>query len=413
MTEDRSADPLVPGRRERSNLRDVERVLARVLELAAEHLDMDVAWVSEVNGEDYRLRAVGGDPEPFGVEPGDRMALADVYCAFVLGDAGPSAVPDLTADPRTAGMRVTTQMGLGAYVGVPVRFVDGDVYGTLCCLNRDPSPGLDAKDVKFLELLADVAGEELHRERVAIEQRRERRARIGAALRGEGLEVVYQPIVEVASGQVVGVEALSRFTGGPPSPAAWFAEADDIELRDRLELAAIQAALGALDALPHGAYLSLNASARSASSPLLAEVLDGDVAPRVQLEVTEQTPVPDYDVLLAALGELRGRGVRIAVDDAGAGYACLQHILRIAPDVIKLDMALVRAIDRDRARAALAGSLVQFARQVGAKLIAEGVETRTELERLEALGVGVVQGFLVARPGPLPVPAVVPLARGH
>ncbi len=381
---------------------DVERVLGRVLELAAEHLQLDVAWVSEIEGDEYRVRTVAGDAASLGVAAGDRMALGDVYCGHVLDGTLPGAVPDLTRDPRTAGMHVTGDLGLGAYVGVPIRFVDGDLYGTLCCLHREPDPALGAKDVKFLELLASVAAEELERERRAIARRRERRERIGAAVRGECLHVVYQPIVDIVSERTVGLKALARFSGGPPSPATWFAQAAEVGLAEQLELAAIEDALGDLGALPDGAYLSVNASPRTAASPMLAELLDGAAAEHVQLELTEQSPVDDYDRLLEALAALRERGVRVAVDDAGAGYADLRHILRVAPDVIKLDMTLSRGIDADPARAALARSLVTFAGQVGAGLIAEGIETRAELDALAELGVRVVQGHLLARPGPLP-----------
>ncbi len=389
-----------PHRRRRT-LSDVERVLGRVLELAADHLDMEVAWVSEIGGDAYRLRAVRGDAEAFGVQEGLELPLDATYCARMLGGTLPSAVPDLAADPRTAQLAPTTELGFGAYLGVPIRFVDGEVYGTLCCLSANAAPALDGRDVKFLELLASVAGEELHREHAAFEERRERRVRIEAALHGERLRVAYQPIVDVATRRTVAVEALARFAGGPASPATWFADAAAVGLGEELELAAVRAALAGLDDLPPDVRLSVNASPRTAASPRLAELLDGPVTARVQLELTEQSPVDDYDALLAALAVLRARGVVIAVDDAGAGYADLRHILRVAPDVIKLDMALSRDIDTDPARAALASSLVQFAGRVDARLVAEGVETAPELATLAGLGVGLVQGHLLAPPGPL------------
>jgi EAL domain-containing protein (putative c-di-GMP-specific phosphodiesterase class I) len=168
--------------------------------------------------------------------------------------------------------------------------------------------------------------------------------------------------------------------------------------------------LEGIDQLPDGVYLSINASPQTAMSAGLADVLSGDVARRVQLEITEETGVDDYEGLEAALLTLRERDVRIAIDDAGAGYASLRHILRLTPDVIKLDMTLVRGIDTDTARAALASSLVSFASRVGATIVAEGVETQAELDTLADLGVDAVQGFLLARPGELPLPAITAVA---
>jgi EAL domain-containing protein (putative c-di-GMP-specific phosphodiesterase class I) len=125
-------------------------------------------------------------------------------------------------------------------------------------------------------------------------------------------------------------------------------------------------------------------------------------AHRVVLEVTEHAPVSDYGRLNGSLGALRARGVRLAIDDAGSGFSSLQHILRLAPDFIKLDMALTRDVDNDLARRALAAALISFAAEIGAVIVAEGIETRAELETLRELGVRFGQGYYLARPEPFP-----------
>src|SRR5262249_7083128 len=135
------------------------------------------------------------------------------------------------------------------------------------------------------------------------------------------------------------------------------------------------------------------------------EVLDTLLAhtgPRLTVEITEHAQVSDYDLLTGALKTLRQTGVRLSVDDAGAGYASLQHVLRLRPDLIKLDISLVRDIDTDRVKAALAGCLTNFAAQIGASLIAEGIETAAEMARLTAVGVSYGQGYPLARPADLP-----------
>jgi len=239
--------------------------------------------------------------------------------------------------------------------------------------------------------------------RLAVE-RRVRRMRIEDVLRGPGLGVVFQPIVELRDGTMIGAEALARFAHEPTrTPDLWFGEAAEVGLGIELELAAIHAALIELARLPSGTYLSLNASPETVASDGLADVLSATPGERLVIEVTEHAPVADYDALNAKLDVLRARGIRLAVDDAGAGFASLRHILRLAPDIIKLDISLTRDIDTDPVKRALASSLVTFAPEIGASITAEGVETADELGALRALGVGSAQGYYLARPGPLPL----------
>ena len=120
------------------------------------------------------------------------------------------------------------------------------------------------------------------------------------------------------------------------------------------------------------------------------------------LEVTEHAPVEDYDQLNRTLRTLRARGIRLAIDDAGAGFASFRHIVRLAPDFIKLDMTLTRDIDADPARRALATAMVSFALEIGATMIAEGIETEQEFRTLRSLGIGLGQGYFLGVPGSLP-----------
>ena len=252
------------------------------------------------------------------------------------------------------------------------------------------------------------------REELAARDWADRRARAEMRLRHERirrvldhgeLRMVFQPIVDLCTGLVVGVEALARFDREPHRPPdVWFAEAAHAGLAVELELAAVVAALAHLEALDDNAMLAINASPTTLLSGQLVEHVDGVVGSRLVIELTEHAPIDDYEEINAALDVLRSRGVRIAVDDAGAGYAGLQQILRLRPDVIKLDLTLTRGIDADPVRRALASALRSFADETGAQVVAEGIETVGELEQLRSLGVQWGQGYLLARPGPLPVP---------
>ena len=234
-------------------------------------------------------------------------------------------------------------------------------------------------------------------------ERAQQEERISAVLRTQALAVAFQPVVEVATGRVVGVEALSRFSAEPiRSPDVWFAEAERVGLGIDLQLLAIQHALVALEKLPPEVFLAVNLTPGVVVDPgrrLLRMV--GPTLDRLVLELTEQVPVEDYDVLNAAIAPLREAGARLAVDDTGAGYAGLRHLIALAPEVVKLDLSLTRGIDGDPARRALASALVRFGRDTGALVVAEGVETPAELETLGALEVPWAQGYLIARPQPL------------
>jgi EAL domain-containing protein (putative c-di-GMP-specific phosphodiesterase class I)/FixJ family two-component response regulator len=254
---------------------------------------------------------------------------------------------------------------------------------------------------------------ELHargeRERQVSAERRRRRERIERVMHDGTLQMVFQPIVDLRGGGLVGVEALARFDCEPRRPPdAWFAEAAEVGLGAELELTAVEAAVRELDRVPSGGFMTVNVSASAVLQADLEGVLSRTPATRIVLELTEHTRIEDYEPVRAAIAAHHRRGVRLAVDDTGAGYAGLQHLLRLRPDIIKLDIDLTRGIDVDPARHALAGALMTFAHEIDAMVVAEGIETSGELEALQALHVPWGQGFHVAEPHLLPSPAHVP-----
>jgi EAL domain-containing protein (putative c-di-GMP-specific phosphodiesterase class I) len=236
-------------------------------------------------------------------------------------------------------------------------------------------------------------------------ERDSKRVRTQAVLDAGGPQIVVQPIVDLSSGAVVGGEALSRFSGQPAQgPDTWFADAADVGMGTELELAAVRSALEVLTLTPQDRYLSVNVSPATATSSAFFELLaDAEALSRqLVLELTEHEGVSDYAALRTALAPLRARGVRLAVDDAGAGYASLSHILNLRPDIVKLDISLVRDIHEDPARRALVAGLLTFAQEIGACLVAEGIETAHELAALRAVGVTHGQGYYLGCPAPLP-----------
>jgi diguanylate cyclase (GGDEF)-like protein len=215
--------------------------------------------------------------------------------------------------------------------------------------------------------------------------------------RPDAVRTVFQPIVALASGELVGYEALARFDGRTPRPPSWwFSEAHRFGLGAALEAQAVRAALAA-PGRPPGAFLSVNISPSALASPEVMEALPEDLD-GIVVEITEEERVLDVVALQRHLDPLRARGGRIAVDDAGEGYAGLQQVMSMRADIIKLDRALVADVNADPAKVALIGSLVHFARSTGAAICAEGIETLHELRVLVHLGVAYGQGWALGRP---------------
>jgi EAL domain-containing protein (putative c-di-GMP-specific phosphodiesterase class I) len=229
------------------------------------------------------------------------------------------------------------------------------------------------------------------------------RARVEQVIAGRFFHTVWQPIYSLVSGGVVGVEALTRFSDPvvTQSPDRWFAEAHEVDLGQQLEILAIDAALASAATIPESIYLSLNVSPATLASGAVTAAIDraGAIPARIVLELTEHVSIEDYGALIAALDTLRRVGVRLAVDDAGAGFASFRHILRLRPDIIKLDQSITRGIDANAAQRALGAALVMFAVDVGSiEVIAEGVETDGELLMISTLGIDAVQGYYLAKP---------------
>ncbi len=229
--------------------------------------------------------------------------------------------------------------------------------------------------------------------------------RVGELLASGTLRCAYQPIYSLTSGELIAVESLARFPDGHArGPDVWFAEVHAVGRGVELELAAVDAALCGARELPVAVPLTVNVSPEVLCRPELLELLDQHPHRSVIVEVTEHAPVDDYNELAVATAALRDRGGQLAIDDAGAGFASLRHIVRLVPDIIKLDMTLTRDIHLDPVRRSLASSLTTFAERIGALLIAEGVERHAELEVWQELGAHAAQGYLLGRPGELPVP---------
>jgi EAL domain-containing protein (putative c-di-GMP-specific phosphodiesterase class I) len=377
----------------------VDAGITHVLRIVRKQLGMDVAFVSRFRAEDRVFDHVDAD----GAAPlqvGQTIPLQEGYCLKVVRGELPELIPDTSTVPAAMAIPATRALPIGAHLSVPVMLEQGDVYGTLCCFSHRPNLTLGDRDLSMLRAFAEVVAHRVDEEMVVTRQKTRAAEVVRSAIAAGAPRIVYQPIYELETQTLVGVECLARFDIEPLRPPdRWFDEARDAGVDLDLELHAIRNALTAIDDLPRTVYLGINSSPDLIISGRLAPVLANVDPTRIVLEITEHATVTDYGALTHALRPMRGRGVRLAVDDAGAGYASMRHILSLKCEIIKLDMSLTRDVDTDAGRRALARSLILFASDVGSDITAEGIETLGELEALRKLGVHKVQGYYLGRPG--------------
>ena len=403
-----AAPPASPSPVDVAATSPVDPQIQRLLDQARVHLGMELAWVSRLTGEHQRLDVLSGNSAAMGgLSVGDHLPQAESFCVRVLAGALPPVITDARRHPVTRDLEVTTQLSIGAYASAPLHDSSGHVAGMLCCLSRTPDTSLDEGTTRYLGLIAALISD--HLQRLPDPGQGTLEADVRALLAPGAVQPVFQPVVQLSNGCARGYEALARFTVSPFSgPDTAFSAATRVGLGVQLEQHAARAALQQLQYLRAGETMCVNLSAEALTDIGVQDMILEHAARSehggqlIGVEITEHTPIGDYTALVAATGRLRASGVRLVVDDAGAGYASFRHILQLRPDVIKMDISLVRDVDTDPIRQALTRSLVTFAADSGAHLVAEGIERDAERRTMRELGVGFVQGYLYGRPGPLP-----------
>jgi EAL domain-containing protein (putative c-di-GMP-specific phosphodiesterase class I) len=376
---------------------EAEQQIARLLQSARRKLDLSVAFLSRIDETSRTIQVV--DSTLTSLQDGYSGPRDSGFCLAVVEGRLPQVMPDVRDFPEAMRLHPADLPQMRGHVSVPVVLSDGAVYGTFCAFGLTTDPDASVRDLALMEVLADAAAMVIEPQ-VRVEQRQALISdRLAPVIAGGGPDVVLQPIIDLGSGTRVGAEALSRF------PAQWqhapdvvFAEAHSIGQGHRLELLALARAAALLDQV--SGYVSMNVSPQTLLTPMCGELLATLPLDRVLLELSEHDPVDDYVALGAVLTPLRARGMRLAIDDVGAGFSSLRHIVMAGPDVIKMDRSIVSGVDHDPMLAKLAQSLVDFAHSFDASVIAEGVETAAEHAVLKAIGVDGGQGWLFGRPGP-------------
>ncbi len=377
---------------------DVIRTLLSVLR---SRLGLETAWLSSFHDGMQTFEVLDGDADAVGLSSGDRASLFDSYCVRVIDGRLPGIVPDTRANQTTAALPVTREFELGAYVGVPVLNRNGGTVGMVCAVSREAKPYLADLDLRIVKQVAELIGTLIESPDNRPDTTVAQRAAIRRVVYQRDFEVVFQSIHDVPSGKVVGVEALARFPREPFRPDGFLAQAAVLGLGIELETAIVARVISMLPQLPEDIYVAVNISPAAALVAPWTQML-ADVDPtRIVLELTEHDAVLDYGALDEALEACRTRGVRVAVDDVGAGFSSFSHVLELSPEFVKIDQSITRHIDVDDARRRLAHAIAELAGQMGATVIAEGVETQGELDAVNAVGISAAQGYYLSRPRPL------------
>jgi diguanylate cyclase (GGDEF)-like protein/PAS domain S-box-containing protein len=369
-----------------------------LLGLLRRRLGLDTAWIASFHRNMQVFEVIDGDPEALGVSPGDQSSLAGSYSVRVIDGRLPAVIPDTSADRTASVLPRTHKLGLGAYVGVPLLGADGSTVGMVCAMSQEPKPHLADVDLRIVNKMADLIGALMEMPADSTNVRDEQREGIRRVVAERDFEVIFQAVHDVSTGKVVGVEALARFPCEPFRPDLFFAQAALLGLDIELETAVIERILWLLPQLPEDVFVAVNISPSAVLLTPWTELL-ADVDPsRLVLEITEHDAVENYDALDDVLEACRARGMRVAVDDVGAGFSSFSHVLELAPEFIKIDQSITRNIDADDARRRLAQSIAEFAAQIGATVIVEGVESQGELDAICAAGIPWAQGYYLSRP---------------
>ena len=334
------------------------------------------SW-AERNGEPDLLASAGRKPEVF-AEAGAALARR--------GDGGP-----WIEHPSGRGGRPGS---LSWLVCCPLRRRQVTVGILAIGGEGHPRDDMVAAGMDYAPTVALLLGPALNQSRRANESREmvERILATGA------FQPLFQPIVDLSGDRVLGYEALTRLTSGAPI-VHLLTEATEAGIRADCEIALLSASLREARSLGEGwVSVNLSPSVVVERSAELSALIGGSGC-EVVVELTENERIEDYVSVRGALSGLGDR-VRLSVDDTGAGYASLRHVIDLHPQFLKLDRSWVSGLDSDPTRQALVAGMVAFCRHTDTDMIAEGVETESELATLRALDVRLAQGYLLGRPAP-------------
>ena len=383
-----------------SETSEITSNLSYILSVIRKHLDMDVAFISEITDDMRKIEIVDTAYPDSPLNPGHADPTEHTYCQRIIEGELNEVIPDTSKNHITKVMPITEELQIGSYLGAPIVLNDGEVYGTFCCFSHTPNDSLNERDLALMKIFADIAARHIDKQLHKNQEDNQIKKRITEVLNNHEVKTVFQPVFHVDQQKVIGYECLSRFTSTPyRTPDIWFQQAESVGLGEELEIMAIEAAIDKMSAFSNNTSFSLNISPEYVINGAVERALTQHILDKkIVLEVTEHAQITDYRAFRNAVESLRNQGVRLAIDDVGAGYSNFQHILELGADIIKLDISLIRNIDTDTSRKALTAALIAYAKETACEVLAEGVETEEEFHELVRLGIKKIQGYFISQP---------------
>lgn len=376
--------------------------IQRILRAAREYLGVQIAFISQLAGGERIFRYVDAEDGISIVTVGGRDPAEESYCHYVTRGDLPEFLRDPRQHPLSARLAATAAVGVGTHLSVPIRLSDGEVFGTFCWFALSVDDQMHPKEIDVVRMFAELVADYI--DALSAEEKDHRRRRDQMALLIDDphtLAMVFQPLVDLRSDRVLGVEALARFSTAVGGPQTVFAEAWAVGLGVELEVKAVAAALASLPNIPEPIRLGVNVSPLTLIDERFLSRVETVTPGRLTVEVTEHAAVEDYDALRATRDRLNDRGIRLAIDDVGQGFSGIHHIIECGPQTIKIDAAVIRDVHTHPAKLAMIEALVAFGRRLDVLVVAEGIETADELRTLCCAGVPAGQGYYLGRPAPL------------
>ncbi|GAA0199143.1 hypothetical protein GCM10009123_03090 [Kangiella japonica] len=378
---------------------DWTEIVQKLLNSLREHLNMEVAFLSKfINGK--RRFQVISQINNSNIEVGAEDTLCESYCYNIVQLSLPQIIKDTKDYKITSDLEITKKLNIGSYIGVPVVLSDGRVYGTLCVFKGVADSQLNQKDLAYVRVIADLSATIIEIQKSSASIDSDLKDNIRKVISNGSLLVKLQPVVNLKNGEIIGYEVLSRINQGKWAPQKFFESAVYAGLSEEATNKVLELAQETLSKLPSNTNLSVNITPDLLTNNSFMSSLasSGLSLERLVLEITEHSLIDDYNVVTKILAPLREKGLRIAVDDAGAGYSSLRHVIALKPDFVKLDMTLTRDIHSDKTKQALMKALMSFAKERKFELVTEGIETIKELRVLQSIGVRAGQGYLFDKP---------------
>lgn len=390
--------PPIPSASGAASAAGAREEIGHMIETLRAHLDMDVAFVSRQIGNTHRIfthvAARGVAP----LASGDHNPNENSLCWLVIQGKLPERVTDTSLYEAAACLPITDAANVRSHFSVPMRRRNGEVHGSLCCFSYRPRPDIEERDMQMIRSVAAIVSDQIE-SRIELEERGEdAAAEIARLIVDDALTIIHQPIYDLTDWHLIGHECLMRHKASPEVSAnALLDQARAAGRTLELELHSARKALATLDPEHPERFIAINVSPETLASPALGQVIPEGLASRLVIELNQQDAVQQHGSIKEAIRVLKERAW-VAVSSEGVGFSGLQALVDLGPDIVKIDRDFLGGVATDSSRRALVKALVQFAADTGVTLIAQGVETREDLQALRELGVRFAQGNILGKP---------------